>query len=144
MNDHICKRIIKETAHVVRKQIIIIFHSKLEPVEATRSRCYTDMFTIHPAWFPRTANRTVPSLLSSLWLGPPHNIYMPHRRTEFSKQFLRSPISGSNLSTIVTNYIDFAFTLSFDSYKSILKIIASCKFCNWIQEKESIFMYLFL
>ena len=49
MNDHICKRIIKETAHVVHKQIIIIFHSKLEPVEAAKSLWYTDMFTIHPA-----------------------------------------------------------------------------------------------
>ena len=49
MNDHICKRIIKETAHVVNKQIIIIFHSKLEPVEAAKILCYTELFTIHPA-----------------------------------------------------------------------------------------------
>ena len=49
MNDHIPKIITRETIHVVQKQIIIIFHSKLEPVEAAKSLCYTDMFTIHPA-----------------------------------------------------------------------------------------------
>ena len=53
MNDHICKRIIKETAHVVQKQIIIIFHSKLEPVEAAKTLCYTELFTIHPASSPK-------------------------------------------------------------------------------------------
>ena len=56
MNDHICKRIIKETAHVVQKQIIIIFHSKLEPVEAAKTLCYTKVFTICPASFPKAAN----------------------------------------------------------------------------------------
>ena len=49
MNDHIHKRITSETIHAIQKQIIIIFHSKLEPVEAAKSLCYTDMFTIHPA-----------------------------------------------------------------------------------------------
>ena len=49
MSDHIPKRITKETVYVVQKQIIIIFHSKLEPVEAAKSLWYTDMFTIHPA-----------------------------------------------------------------------------------------------
>jgi len=137
VNDHICKRITREIIHAIQKQIIIIFHSKLEPVKLQGALCYTDMFTIHPASFPKNYQPPLCVLqplagtsLIYLELGPLHNIYMPHRRTEFSKQFLRSPISGSNLSTIVTNYIDFAFTLSFDSYKSILNIIAICKFCN--------------
>ena len=56
MNDHRCKRIIKETAHVRQKQIIIIFHSKLEPVEAAKTLCYTKVFTICPASFPKATN----------------------------------------------------------------------------------------
>ena len=56
MNDHRCKRIMKETAHVRQKQIIIIFHSKLEPVEAAKTLCYTKVFTICPASFPKAAN----------------------------------------------------------------------------------------
>ena len=32
MNDHILNRITRETIHAIQKQIIIILHSKLEPV----------------------------------------------------------------------------------------------------------------
>ena len=62
MNDHTCKRITRKTIHALQKQIIIIFHSKLEPVEAVRSLCYTDIFTIHPASFPKNCQ---PPLTSS-------------------------------------------------------------------------------
>ena len=71
MNDHICKRIIKETAHVVERQIIIIFHSKLEPVEAAKTLCYTKVFTICPASFPKTAN---PPFTSSIYVFISKNI----------------------------------------------------------------------
>ena len=50
------KELSKKTIHNIQYQNIIISHSKLEPVEAAKSLCYTDMFTIHPASFPRTAN----------------------------------------------------------------------------------------
>ena len=53
MNDHICKRIIKETAHVVQKQIIIIFHSKIEPVEAARIHDIQNVFTKVPTFLQR-------------------------------------------------------------------------------------------
>ena len=50
------KELPKKTAHVVQKQSIIIFHSKLKPVEAAKTVCYTKVFTICPASFPKAAN----------------------------------------------------------------------------------------
>ena len=50
------KELPKKTAYVVQKQSIIIFHSKLKPVEAPKTVCYTKEFTICPVSFPKAAN----------------------------------------------------------------------------------------
>ena len=54
MNDHVLNKITRETIHAIQKQIIIILHSKLEPViEATKGSCYIDVLTNHQAWLPK-------------------------------------------------------------------------------------------
>ena len=65
------KELPKKTAHVVQKQSIIIFHSKLKPVEAAKTVCYTKVFTICPASFPKTAN---PPFTSSIYVFISKNI----------------------------------------------------------------------
>ena len=81
MNDHRCKRIIKETAHVRQKQIIIIFHSKLEPVEVAKTLCYTKLCS-SSSIIPKSANPVHepsgwdPSALSSITIY--RNYITPH------------------------------------------------------------------
>ena len=80
MNDHMHNKIIRKTIHNIQKQIIIMFHSKLEPVQK--------MHNVHviqavlKAWhtFLQNYQPTVPSLPSERknslpYYIPNHSIY---------------------------------------------------------------------